>query len=85
MSTLTEGHEAVSESLEYEAAANKYTFTGRPFVLRMRDKDGRCSQSMGNFGTLSADDRLVEIPPGPRNPAETYTNSSVRCSDPLKP
>lgn len=84
-STLTEGHRTLSEVLEYETATDRYTFTGRGFVLRMRDADGRCSESRGNYGTFTPADRNVVIPLGPRNPGKVFLNTSVPCGDPLKP
>jgi hypothetical protein len=80
---LGEGQEALSETLVYEAGPNRYTFRGSPFVLRTRNSDGTCMESRGNEGQYSPADKVLTIPQGPQNPAQTRQRP-VACGDPLK-
>jgi hypothetical protein len=47
--TIESGREAVGDRLVYDAAADLYTVTGRPAILRVRNEDGTCSRSRGLF------------------------------------
>lgn len=79
---LTQGREALADSLLYEAAVGRYTLRGQPLVLRAEgDSPGTCSQSRGRVAHFTAGSGSPVFPPAENGLVE---RRDVSCTGPLQ-
>jgi lipopolysaccharide export system protein LptA len=79
---LTQGREALADSLLYEAALGRYTLRGQPLVLRSEgDSPGTCSQSRGRVAHFTTGSGSPVFPPAENGLVE---RRDVSCTGPLQ-
>jgi lipopolysaccharide export system protein LptA len=79
---LTQGREALADSLLYEAALGRYTLRGQPLVLRAEgDSPGTCSQSRGRVAHFTAGGGSPVFPPAENGLVE---RRDVSCTGTLQ-
>ncbi|MEO7191538.1 MAG: LptA/OstA family protein [Vicinamibacterales bacterium] len=64
-SKMKEGREAVADTLVYESGSGRYTLTGkagRPVRVRSRDKNGKCSETIGRYGYFVSGQEVPSFP-----------------------
>jgi lipopolysaccharide export system protein LptA len=80
--TLEAGREAIGDRLIYDAAADRYTISGRPAVIRSRNEDGTCSRARGLLVRFHAGDGGHEWP-REANPGG-HQSGPYSCTEPLR-
>jgi lipopolysaccharide export system protein LptA len=80
--TLEAGREALGDRLIYDAAADRYTISGRPALIRTRNDDGTCSRARGLLVRFHAGDGGHEWP-REDNPGG-HQSGPYSCTEPLR-